>query len=96
MRFASFYVGAGLSPYLQACLRSWAYYGHSIDLYLYDEATVVPPGVRRCDANDIVPSHQIYTYRRGPGAGSVAAFSNEFRYRLLQHDDVVWVDTDVL
>ncbi len=38
----------------------------------------------------------MYVYRRGAGAGSVAAFANEFRYRLVNSRPVIWVDTDVL
>jgi hypothetical protein len=52
--------------------------------------------VRRRDAADIVGSDEVYTYARGDGSGSVAAFANEFRYRLLSRDAVTWVDTDVL
>jgi hypothetical protein len=96
MEFATFYVGPGLAPHLQACLRSWVDYGHSIDVYTYDPALQLPPGVGRKDAGEILPSSAVYTYRTGMGRGSVAAFSNEFRYRLCQARSVIWVDTDVL
>ena len=96
MEFATFYVGSGLAPHLQACLRSWVDFGHSIDCYSYDPAVVLPPGVVRKDASEILPSSEVYAYRTGLGKGSVSAFSNEFRYRLCQSRNVVWVDTDVL
>lgn len=96
MRCASFYVGSGLSPYLRTCLQSWADYGHEIELYTYDPELVLPPGVRRRDAAEVVASDRVFTYARGDGGGSVAAFANQFRYRLLSADDVTWVDTDVL
>ncbi len=96
MEFATFYVGPGLAPHLQACLRSWVDYGHSIDVYTYDPTIVLPPGVTRRDAEEILPSSAVYTYRTGMGRGSVSAFSNEFRYRLCQSRSVIWVDTDVL
>jgi hypothetical protein len=96
MEFATFYVGSGLSPYLRACLNSWSTFGHTIDVYTYDPQVPLPPGATRRDANEIMASSRVYTYRRGAGAGSVAAFANEFRYRLVQARPVVWVDTDVL
>ncbi len=96
MEFATFYVGPGLPAHLQACLRSWVDYGHSLDVYTYDEKVTLPPGVGRRDANEIIPSSALYTYQQGLGRGSVSAFSNEFRYRLCDARRVTWVDTDVL
>jgi hypothetical protein len=95
VEFASFYIGSGLPPYLQACLSSWSDYGHSLDLYTYDEKAPIPRGVSWRDANEIVPSDQIFVYRKG-AIGSVAAFSNLFRYELTRQRHVTWVDTDVL
>ncbi len=96
MEFATFYVGSGLSPYLRACVSSWAHFGHSMEVYTYDPEIALPAGVVRRDANEIMPSHLMYTYRKGDEAGSVSAFANEFRYRLVQAREVVWVDTDLL
>ena len=96
MEFATFYVGPGPAPHIEACLRSWSNYGHSIVVYTYDSRLAMPPGVERRDANEIISSDQLYVYRSGAGAGSVAAFSNEFRYRMVMTTGRVWVDTDVL
>jgi hypothetical protein len=96
MEFAALYVGSGLAPHLQACLRSWVDYGHSIDVYTYDKNLPLPPGVTRRDAGEIIASSRVYTYQSGMGKGSVSAFSNEFRYRVCHSRQVIWVDTDVL
>jgi hypothetical protein len=93
---ATFYVGAGLHPYLRACLQSWSDHGHQLDVYTYDRELALPPGARRRDATEILPSERVFTYRTPGAAGSVAAFANEFRYRLLAARPVLWVDTDVL
>ena len=96
MKFASFYAGNGLNAYERACLKSWVDYGHSIELFSYDPSLILPPGVIRRNASDVIDSSKVYIYRSGAGSGSVAAFSNEFRYRLVLEHDAVWVDTDVV
>lgn len=96
MDVASFYIGAGLHPYLQACLASWRDYGHQIDVYTYDPDVVLPPGVRRRDAAEVLSSAETFTYTTGLSTGSVSAFANLFRYCLLAQREVTWVDTDML
>ena len=39
---------------------------------------------------------QVFFYEKGPGKGSVALFSNAFRYKLLFAKEGWWVDTDVV
>ena len=96
MNFAAFYVGPSLPAHMQACLRSWVDFGHSIELYTYDPDLVMPRGVQRRDAAEILPSSAIFTHGKGVGKGTIAAFSDEFRFRLCQARDVIWVDTDQL
>jgi hypothetical protein len=96
MEFASFHVGPSLAPHLQASLRSWVDYGHCIDLYTYDPDLIVPPGVQRRDATEILPSSAIFTHGKGVGKGTIAAFSDLFRFTLCQKREVTWVDTDEL
>ncbi len=81
---------------MQACLKSWADFGHSIDLYTYDPELAVPKGVIRRNATEILASSAIFTHAKGIGRGSIAAFSDEFRFRLCQAREVMWVDTDQL
>jgi mannosyltransferase OCH1-like enzyme len=48
------------------------------------------------DAAEILPAADIFYYRRGVGRGSVAAFANLFRYKLLLEHGGWWADTDVV
>jgi len=93
--FQSFWFGANMSPYQWLCMRSFLAHGHRFALYVY-ESTNVPDGVETRDARTILPRDQIFFYKQGPGAGSVAAFANLFRYKLLRDRGGWWVDTDVV
>jgi len=76
-------------------MKSFLDHGHAYDLYAYS-SFAVPDGVRLLDANEILPRSEVFFYRRGGGAGSVACFANLFRYRLLMLRGGWWVDTDVV
>jgi tetratricopeptide (TPR) repeat protein len=56
----------------------------------------VPPGVCLCDANEIIPRSEIFSYGSGAARGSFAAFSNLFRLKLLYERGGIWADSDVL
>jgi hypothetical protein len=56
----------------------------------------MPAGVQVRDAEEILPRTDIFYYERGPGKGSISAFSNVFRYKLLAERGGWWVDVDVL
>lgn len=93
--FRSFWHGKPLSPYQRLCLRSFVDHGHEIVLYCYDRIDV-PDGIERGDAAEFFPRDRVFYYSKGPGAGSVSAFSNLFRYRLLHDRGGWWTDTDVI
>jgi len=93
--FQSFWFGDVVPLCQTLCMKSFVDRGHEYDLYSYSEQ-VVPKGVRQQDANQILPRDDVFFYRRGEGAGSVAGFANKFRYRLLMLRGGWWVDTDVL
>lgn len=78
-------------------MKSFVDYGHKYILYAY-EALEVPAGVELHDASQIAPKSSVFYYgaKAGVGRGSIAAFSNVFRYRLLHEFGEWWVDTDVL
>lgn len=92
---SSLWIGDRLSPLERACVRSFLNKGHEFNLYAYGPIDNVPQGCRVLDAATILPESSIFTYSRGPGKGSVAAFSNLFRYKLLYELGGWWVDMDM-
>ncbi|NKC33833.1 glycosyltransferase family 32 protein [Falsiroseomonas selenitidurans] len=92
----SFWHGGPLSPYEVLCLTSFLHHGHAVELFTYDPAIRAPDGVVRRDAAEILPDTPVFAYATGLGRGSFAAFSNLFRYRLMQREPGWWVDADVL
>jgi hypothetical protein len=84
-----------LSPLEQLCLNSFVAQGHSVHLYTYEPIEGVPQGVTLCDATEILPASRIFHNRLGKGKGSLAAFSDLFRYKLLLDKGGWWVDADV-
>jgi hypothetical protein len=94
--FKSFWYGPTLSPLEWVCLSSFTERGLDFHLYTYDEDIDVPSGVTLKDAGAIYPKDEVFFYQRGPGKGSVAAFANLLRYKLLHEFGGWWVDMDVM
>ena len=84
-----------LSPLEQRCLKSFVAHGHPYHLYTYEPIDNVPDGVVLQDAAQILPQSLIFRNQNGLGKGSLAAFSDLFRYKLLLERGGWWVDTDV-
>jgi len=76
-------------------VRSFLDKGHEFHLYAYGPIDNVPQGCTLLDAASIAPASSIFTYSRGPGKGSVSAFTNLFRYKLLDEVGGWWVDMDM-
>jgi hypothetical protein len=93
--FKSFWFGDPLSPYQWLALKSFIDHGHRYVLYSYGRLDV-PAGVEVRDAGTILPQARVFFYKWGAGRGSVAGFSNLFRYKLLASQGGWWVDTDVV
>ncbi|MEM1325246.1 MAG: glycosyltransferase [Bacteroidota bacterium] len=93
----SLWIGTQLSHLELLTLRSFVAHGHDFQLWVYDELeTEVPEGVTLQDANEILDRKHIFRYREGDiGKGSVAGFSDIFRYKLLYEKGGWWVDMDV-
>lgn len=93
-QFASFWRGT-LSPFEQACLRSFVNDGNHITLYSYEPLAGVPDGVATADARDIAPeaSASRFLYK---GKADLSHFSDYFRYNLSMKSDSIWIDTDLL
>ena len=92
----SLWIGDTLSTMEQLSMNSFIKNGHEYHLYTYDTVRNIPDGVIVKDGNDILPKDSIFTYKHGDGKGSVSAFSNVFRYKLLYDKGGYWVDTDVV
>ncbi|MGC4938597.1 glycosyltransferase [Kribbella sp. DT2] len=92
------WVGSSLSALEQLSLASFVKNGHDVHLYVYEEVRSVPAGVGLRDAGTILPEDQIFTYgsQAGPGKGSVAAFANLFRYKMLLEKGGWWFDSDMI
>jgi hypothetical protein len=94
------WIGEELSPLEILTLKSFIFHGHEFHLWLYDSLkTPVPEGVAVRNANDILPENHIFRYKYasnyGHGKGSLAGFSDIFRYKLLYEKGGWWSDMDV-
>lgn len=67
--------------------------GHPVDLYAYAEIAGLPDGVRRCDAETILPRQLLFEL--APEI-SHAMRADVFRMALLAAGAGVWLDTDML
>lgn len=85
------WIGPELSVMEQLSLASFLLNGHEYHLYVYDELRNVPAGTVLKDANEILPSSQIFQYKQ---QASYAGFANFFRYKLLLERGGWWADTD--
>jgi hypothetical protein len=67
-------------------------------LYVYGDVGAVPEGVAVLDGRTILPEERICRYgpAAGPGEGSLALFSNLFRYALLERHGGIWSDCDMV
>jgi hypothetical protein len=88
---SSLWVGEPLTRAHKVALRSFAYYGHSVKLYVYDMDLEVPPGVVKADANEIVPESEIFIHY-----GLLAPFADYFRYKMILKTNEMWVDADTI
>jgi Alpha 1,4-glycosyltransferase conserved region len=85
------WVGESLGAVERACLRSVMRQGHRLTLYCYSEPIGIPENVELQNAASILPASAIVRHR----GGSVAPFSDRFRYELLKRGLGTWVDTDM-
>ncbi|MEQ9425969.1 MAG: glycosyltransferase [Cyclobacteriaceae bacterium] len=94
------WVGNKLSYIEILTLSSFVKHGHSFNLWVYEDIeTPIPCGVSLKDANEIIGGDQIFYYKNPNqykhGKGSIAGFSDIFRYMLLYKKGGWWVDMDV-
>ena len=90
------WVGDELSLMEQLSIRSFLSNGHEYHLYVYQDVKNIPEGTVIKDGNEILSKDMIYTYMNDAAAGSLSAFSNNFRFELLYKRGGYYVDTDVI
>lgn len=85
----SLWVGSDLDIVQQLCLASYLYHGHEVCLYVYQDLKNIPKGVVVKDANEILPEKDIFYSH-----GSLAHFSDWFRWQMIFDKSGYWVDMD--
>lgn len=94
--FQSLWIGGRLPALEETCIRSFVASGHRYRLYAYEDVPNVPSGCEVSDARNVLPKDRVFRHTSGEHAGSVAGFSDLFRFKLLQEHGGWWVDTDVI
>ena len=92
----SVWIGDKISNIEKLCINSYLKNGHDFHLYAYNDIEGVPSGCVIKDASEILPKEDVFAYNVGIGKGSYSAFSNYFRYRLLDLKGNWWTDTDII
>jgi hypothetical protein len=92
----SLWIGKPLSAIERLCITSFLQNGHEFHLYCYDKIGNVPDGAVLRDAAEILPASEIFSYQHGNAKGSLSAFANLFRLKLLLERGGWWVDADVV
>jgi 4-hydroxybenzoate polyprenyltransferase len=96
----SLWIGNKLSNMELLTIRSFIENGYEFYLWTYGKLkNELPDSVIICNANEIIPYNEVFVYKSksqfGNGQGSVAGFSDIFRYKLLYEKGGWWVDMDV-
>ncbi len=94
----SLWIGRKLRWIERLAIKSYLDNGWRFQLYVYDEPDNVPEGCEILDASAIIPARDVFRegWRSGAHAGSIGAFSDLFRYQLLNKRGGMWTDTDVI
>lgn len=96
----SLWIGNELSKLELLTIHSFLKHGYRFRLWLYEPLqTSLPEAVIVADAHTIIPREKVFRYKNksqfGHGKGSVAGFSDIFRYKLLYDKGGWWVDMDI-
>ena len=87
----SLWIGDRLSTLERLSVCSFLANGHEYHLYVYDDVINVPSEVSIKDANEILPQSELFKVN-----GSLALFSDWFRWELLLRSGGIWVDMDLV
>lgn len=90
-----FWHGPELSIYEWACISSFVRADFSVRVWSYLPIRM-PEGALAGDASGILPQSELSRYTQGGKPKNIAAFTDFFRYALLQNHPGWWFDTDVI
>lgn len=90
-KFGSLWVGNPMTKIQEVSLSSFIYHGHELTLYVYDMDMKVPNGVQKAFAGDIMDESEMFLVQN-----TYAAFSDLFRYRMINKTGLTWVDADTI
>ena len=90
-----FWHGASLSLQEYICISSFVKNGFKVRVYSYNNLTI-PEGAELSDASEILPVTDLRKYTQAGMSGNLAAFSDAFRYHLIDKRGGWWFDTDVI
>ncbi|WP_306521775.1 glycosyltransferase [Rheinheimera sp.] len=86
------WIGGCLSAVEQLVVQSYLQLGHHFVLYTYEGVQQVPAGAEIRDANKILDKKHIFVNNKG----SLALFSDWFRWEMLYRHGGYWVDMDMV
>lgn len=90
------WIGNRLGLMERLSISSFLHHGHEFHLYLDGPCEGVPHGTVVRDVREVLPDRDIVRYETGYGKGSVALYSDLFRWTLLEAHGGWWVDLDVV
>lgn len=91
-----FWYGKPLSIYEIYCLKSFVKNNWIVNLWTFDKNINAPGLVNICDAGIFYQIDDIQTFTQRGKQGCIAAFSDAFRYKVLQKYRGWWFDTDCI
>jgi hypothetical protein len=93
------WIGNNLSPLEILTIQSFLNKGHEFHLWSYEKISNIPLNTHVRDANEILLKNHVFSYKKsnkfGHGKGSLAGFSDIFRYKLLYELGGWWTDMDI-
>jgi glycosyltransferase involved in cell wall biosynthesis len=94
----SLWIGSKLSVMEKLCIKSFINNGHIFHLYIYNNIEDIPKECIVKDGNEILDRSEIFYHGESAGKskGSIGAFSDLFRFKLLFDKGGYWVDMDMI
>ena len=85
------WVGDSMTKIQEISLSSFIYHGHEVSMFVYNKKLKVPRGIIKLDANEIISESDVFTVKN-----TYAAFSDVFRYQMINKTGLPWVDADTI